>query len=140
MSGSICNPLQIKSLQLSAVHRNEHLGRLLKHALKVNRRIETKLSNSQRLPNLSLPPSDNSLASSPAFTTCPPQISGSNTFSFTVLSAKKRNIAGEFVVSGSFLFYSISTQWLDLKKHFQQAIPAPQVAMETPHLKIEHEE
>lgn len=37
-------------------------------------------------------------------------------------------------------FYSIPTPWLDLKNHFQQAIPAPQVTMETLHLKIDLEE
>lgn len=62
-------------------------------------------------------------------------------FSFHVLTdyaAKK--IGGKVVVSASFLFYSIPTPWLDLKNHFQQAIPAPQVTMETLHLKIDLEE
>lgn len=54
--------------------------------------------------------------------------------------AAKRKIGGKVVVSGSFLFYSIPTPWLDLENHFQQAIPAPWVTMETLHLKIDQEE
>lgn len=52
----------------------------------------------------------------------------------------KRKTGSKVVVSGSFLFYPIPTLWLDLKNHFQQAIPAPRVTMETLHLKIDLEE
>lgn len=65
------------------------------------------------------------------------------TFLFHVLiayAAKKEKIEGKVVVSGSFLLYSIPTPWLDLKNHFQQAIPAPRVTMETLHLKIDLKE
>lgn len=52
----------------------------------------------------------------------------------------KRKNEGRVVVSGSYWLYSIPTLWLDLKNHFQQAIPAPRVTMETLHLKIDLEE
>lgn len=74
-SGSICNALQIKSVELSVL---TIMSQPWKHALKVNSGIETKLSNSQRLPNLSSHLSSNSLVSSPPLTTCLLQITSSN--------------------------------------------------------------
>lgn len=79
-------------------------------------------------PNLPIPPVFNASQFQTCFS-CP-----------NYLCSRTRKIEGEVVVSGSPLFYSIPTQWLDHKIHFQQAIPAPWVTMETLHLKIDQEE
>lgn len=113
-----------------------------KNALKVNSGIETKLSNSQRLPKSQLA----SIKQQFGILTSPYHLSPTDhqfkhfSFMSSLTMQLKRKIGGKVVVFGSFLFYSIPTPWRDLKNHFQQAIPAPRVTMETLHLKIDLEE
>lgn len=145
MSGSKYNALEIKRMGLCmwCAHRNEHFGQLwktpwrgtveLRQSFPAHRGCQISACIYQATvwyAHLPLPPVS--------------YRSTVQTLLFHVLTdystQLKRKIGGEAVVSGSFLFYSIATPWLDLKNHFQQAIPAPWVTMETLHLKIDLEE